>query len=59
MIGGGAVDDANRRRDGSVRCVLHDAVGLDGSASDGIANLVALVQASPRDGRDAVRALIR
>ena len=42
-----------------VRCVLDDAIGLDGSASDGIADLVALVQTSPQDGRDAVRALIR
>ena len=51
--------NAERQARRIVRCLLHDAIGLDGSASDGIADLVALVQASPQDGRDAVRAAIR
>lgn len=38
-----------------VSCILANAIGLDGSASAGITELVNLVQVSPMEGRDAVK----
>lgn len=38
-----------------VTTIVNNAVGLDGSASAGIAELINLVQMSPMKGRDAVK----
>lgn len=46
---------AERQARKLVRCVLQNAIGLDGQASTGITDLIGLVQASPMSGRDLVK----
>lgn len=46
---------AERQARKLVRCVLQNAIGLDGQATAGISDLIQLVQASPMDGRETVQ----
>ena len=46
---------AERQARKLVRCILQNAIGLDGQVSAGITDLIRLVQAKPMSGRDLVK----
>ncbi len=41
-----------------VLCVLTNAIGLDASATAGIADAMAIVQGSPQEGRETIKSII-
>ena len=56
---GDGASAAERQARKIVQCVLNNAIGLDASATVGIAELVDLIQQSPGEGRDEVRRAIQ
>jgi hypothetical protein len=51
----GGASGAEKQARKIVACVIDNAIGLDGSASSGITELIELVQMSPQDGRDLAK----
>ena len=46
---------AERQSRKLVRCILQNAIGLDSQATEGITNLIQVVQAQPQFGREYVK----
>jgi len=50
--------ESEKRARTLVLCVIENAIGLDGKATQGVGDLIDLVQANPQSGTDTVRQAI-